>query len=175
MKTSRLTLVSVGSEHVADFRRVMDDPDMGKHTNVPCQPSEKRATGFVNWMMRMNESGKGRAWATVYHDEVIGFIRLNKIDKRTSSASLGYETSKRYWGQGLTTEAVKEVVRFCHHGLQLHRLEAWVYDGNDASAKVLKKAGFVHEGILRSKAVHQNQRRDEWIFGRLMSDPHDAR
>ena len=86
---------------------------------------------------------------------------------------LGYELSKNLWGRGLTTEAVKEVVRFCHDNLQMHRLEAWVYDGNEASAKVLENAGFVREGILRSKAIHQNQRRDEWIYGRLISDKYE--
>lgn len=173
VKTTRLTLIDVTSEHAADFQRVMADPDMGKHTNVPCQPSEKRAAGFVNWMMRLNESGRGRAWAIVYRQEVIGFVRLNTIDKRNASAMLGYELSKVHWGQGLATETVKEVVRFCHDKLQLHRLEAWVYDGNEASAKVLEKAGFFREGILRSKAIHLNQRRDEWIYGRLISDDYE--
>jgi len=143
---------------------------MGRHTDVPCQPSEKRAVGFINWMIRLNESGKGRAWAIVYQNAVIGFVRLNKIDKRNSSAMLGYELAKPYWGQGLTTEAIKEVVRYCHDELQLHRLEAWVFDGNAASAKVLENAGFSREGILRSKTIHQGQRRDEWIYGRLISD-----
>lgn len=170
MKTKRLTLINVTSAHAADFRRVMEDPDMGKHTNVPCQPTEKRAAGFVNWMARLNESGKGRAWAIEYQGMVIGFVRLNTIDKRNSSAMLGYELSKQFWSKGLTTEAVQEVVRFCHNELQLHRLEAWVYDGNKASAKVLENAGFVREGVLRAKALHQNQRRDEWIYGRLISD-----
>lgn len=170
METERLTFVEVTSEHAGDFRRVMDDPEMGRHTNVPCQPTEKRSVGFVNWMKRLNESGKGKAWAIVYEGKVIGFIRLNSIDKRSSSAMVGYEFAKHFWGRGLATEAVKELVRFCHDELQLHRLEAWVYNGNVASAKVLEKAGFIQEGILRSKAIHRNERRDEWIFGHLVSD-----
>lgn len=173
MKTRRLTLIDVTPGHAADFQRVMNDPDMGKHTDVPCQPNEKRAAGFVKWMTRLNESGKGRAWAIVHRNTVIGFVRLNRIDKRNSSAILGYELSKDCWGQGLDTETVKEVVRFCHDGLRLHRLEAWVYDGNEASARVLENAGFSREGILRSKVIHQNQRRDEWIYGRLISDEYE--
>ncbi|WP_394687981.1 GNAT family N-acetyltransferase [Hoeflea sp.] len=170
MKTRRLEFVEVSAEHATDYRRVMNEPEMGKHTDVPCQPTAKRATGFVNRMIRLNESGKGRAWALESKEEVIGFIRLNNIDRRNSTAQVGYEISKTYWGQGMATEAVRELVRYCHDELELHRLEAWVFNGNQASAKVLENAGFKREGVLRSKVIHRNERRDEWIFGRLITD-----
>lgn len=171
MRTERLLMSLVVPEHAADFQRVMHDPEMGQHTDVPCQPTEKRAVAFVNWMQRLGTSGKGKAWALCEGEDVIGFMRLNRIDKRSSVAVVGYEIAKAHWGQGLASEALARLVRYSHGELKIHRLEAWVFNGNYASAKVLEKAGFQQEGVQRSKAVHRNERRDLWLFGRLASDP----
>ncbi|MEL6233499.1 MAG: GNAT family protein [Pseudomonadota bacterium] len=171
MQTARLEFAPVGAHHAAEYQAVMSSDEMGAHTDVPCQPNAKRAAGFVAWMARLNSSGKGRAWALLHEDAVIGFIRLNRIDKKMSRASVGYEFGQAYWGQGLATEAVRALVDHAHDALSLHRLEAVVFNGNDASARVLEKAGFLHEGVQRERILHRGVRRDIWHFGRLASDP----
>ena len=149
----------------------MADPEMGLHTDVPGQPNEKRAIAFVNWMLRLNTTGRGRAWAMIQHTVPVGFLRLNRIDKKMSRAIVGYELTKPLWGQGLTTDAVRALVGHAHGALDIHRLEAEVFNGNTPSARVLEKAGFAQEGTLRSRIIHQGERRDIWLFGRLATDP----
>lgn len=144
---------------------------MGAHTDVPCAPTAKRAAGFVNWMIRLNTSDNGRAWAIRHLGEVIGFLRFNIIDRRKSLAVPGYELDRPHWGKGLATEAVTTAVAYAHDELELHRLEATVTNGNFASARVLEKAGFQREGTQRTRILHRSERRDLWLFGRLRSDP----
>jgi ribosomal-protein-alanine N-acetyltransferase len=69
------------------------------------------------------------------------------VDDALVCTNLGYYLFPDFWGQGFASEAVKAVAdHLVSHGI--HRLVACVTVGNRASAQVLKKAGFVFNGIL---------------------------
>lgn len=74
------------------------------------------------------------------------------------NAVLGYALDKRHNNKGYATEAVKLVVAYGFRKLALHRIEAGVMPGNDASIRVLEKAGFHKEGI----AIKNVQINGEW-------------
>jgi ribosomal-protein-alanine N-acetyltransferase len=44
---------------------------------------------------------------------------------------------------------LKVVIEYCQQQKDIHRLEAFVEEGNVASSKVLEKVGFVYEGMMR--------------------------
>ncbi|MGN6711457.1 GNAT family N-acetyltransferase [Anaerocolumna jejuensis] len=90
--------------------------------------------------------------------KVIGRIDLGGFVKKTM-AEISYYFSPEYWGMGLATEAVKEVTQFGFEELKLHRIQAAVMPDNVPSLKVLKKAGFVEEGILK-----------KYLFGKEFHD-----
>jgi [ribosomal protein S5]-alanine N-acetyltransferase len=47
------------------------------------------------------------------------------------------------------SEAVRAVIDFGFKKLDLRRIEAGVYDGNEGSEKILVNAGFSYEGTAR--------------------------
>ena len=57
--------------------------------------------------------------------------------------------NKEFWGGGYTTEAISLVIKYSFEELRLHRLEAGVIDGNEASKAVLLKNGFELEGVFK--------------------------
>ena len=69
-------------------------------------------------------------------------------------AALGFYLARRYWGRGLATEAARAFVDYGFRQLKLPRIVATAEVGNDASIRVLEKAGFelvaVEEGDGRS-------------------------
>jgi [ribosomal protein S5]-alanine N-acetyltransferase len=83
------------------------------------------------------------------HGEMIGTVGLLRFDFEHRRAEVGYEIARRVWGRGLTPEAVAAVTRYGFSVLGLHRIEAGVLPGNDASVRVLQKLGFLEEGIRR--------------------------
>jgi ribosomal-protein-alanine N-acetyltransferase len=91
-------------------------------------------------------------------------------------AWLGYVLARRCWGRGLMTEALVEVSR-ASFGLapRLHRLWAVCDVENAASARVLEKAGYAFEGVLRAWALAPNldaeRPRDCRCYARLRDDP----
>jgi ribosomal-protein-alanine N-acetyltransferase len=60
-------------------------------------------------------------------------------------AELSYTLAKRYWGQGLATEAAVRVLRYAFEVLQLPRVVAVAQVANVASQKVMLKAGMTFQ------------------------------
>lgn len=154
LSTARLKLVPPTAEDLDACHGLLSHPETSKFSDMPRGPSRKRSLGFLNWMMRLNASGKGAAWCLKDGDDAhIGHVRFNTIAKKSGTAVLGYEVLPAMWGQGFASEAVLEVVRFGHVALALRRIEAWTHPDNNASQRVLEKAGFVYEGRQRAKIL----------------------
>lgn len=82
---------------------------------------------------------------------VIGIIELREIDREHSQAELSFWLAVEVWGQGYMSEALKPVLHFGFEELSLNRLYAYHMVRNPASGRVLKKSGFVQEGLLRQR------------------------
>ncbi|XP_073120337.1 uncharacterized protein [Henckelia pumila] len=76
-------------------------------------------------------------------------------------AEIGYVVGSAYWGKGIATQAVKMAANsvFVEWG-RLERLEAVVDVENPASQRVLEKAGFTREGVLRKYYTLKGRPRD---------------
>jgi RimJ/RimL family protein N-acetyltransferase len=68
----------------------------------------------------------------------------------------GYVLARPWWGRGLMTEALSEVVNWSLRQEGIWRIGAGCDVENVASARVMEKAGLVREGILRRWLVHPN-------------------
>ena len=91
-------------------------------------------------------------------------------DVNRFTAELGYWLGEPFWGRGIMTEAVPAIVQLGFERLPLHRIEAYVYDNNPASARVLEKAGFTLEGRLRRSVVKDGCVLDSFLFAKLRED-----
>lgn len=175
IETQRLALVGARSEDWREYHAILAQPETSRFSNMPRKPSEKRTQGVVKWMIRNGQASTGYGWMIreLSTGRLVGCIRLNSIDKREATTIIGYELAKEAWGQGFATEALRAVVAHCHGAMQLRRLEAWTMAGNDASDRVLAKAGFRLEGVQREKMTHAGRRFDRRLFARLATDAGD--
>jgi RimJ/RimL family protein N-acetyltransferase/predicted Rossmann-fold nucleotide-binding protein len=82
----------------------------------------------------------------------IGFVPKDGPSSR--SAEVGYWLGEEYWGQGIATDCVRAIVTYAFANRpELCRLYAQVFEWNGASMRVLEKAGFTRECILKKAAV----------------------
>ena len=81
----------------------------------------------------------------------------------SGAAEFGYWLGEPYWGRGIATAAARAMVGFAFSAFPWVRLEAGVFEWNQASMRVLKKAGFEREGVLR-----QSVRKDGQFLDRVM-------
>lgn len=104
-------------------------------------------------------------FAIATQSEAIGSIGLVPgEDVHRYTAELGYWLAEPFWGKGITTQAVNCLTAYAIQDLKLHRVFAEPFTTNQASARVLEKAGFTCEGILRSSAFKDNKIRDQFIY-----------
>ncbi|MDF1664681.1 MAG: GNAT family N-acetyltransferase [Planctomycetota bacterium] len=102
--------------------------------------------------------------------DLIGTIEMRPGGQTTE---LGFLIARPHWGQGYGTEAVKTVLEECFSDDKVQRVQALCDIENIGSAKVLAKAGMVHEGTLRSVGVHPNRSpepRDAHIYSMIRRD-----
>ncbi len=95
----------------------------------------------------------------------IAAYRQGNIHRRT--AELGYYLGRDFWGRGVATAAVRLLCERLFDTTDLVRLFAEPFADNAASRRVLEKAGFTLEGVLRRNAVKNGRLRDMCLYARL--------
>ncbi|XP_062006791.1 uncharacterized protein LOC133723936 [Rosa rugosa] len=105
-------------------------------------------------------------------DRSIGFISVFPWSGDEShKADMGYGIAPKYWGQGIVTEVVKTAVPLVFRDLpHLLRLQAFAYSENKASQRVLEKAGFQREGLLRKYEYIKGEIIDMVVYSFLSTD-----
>ena len=79
---------------------------------------------------------------------ILGFFNLSHITRGSlQSAYLGYAVASKFTNQGYMREGIGLVVREAFNTLRLHRIEANIQPGNQASIALARGAGFVREGF----------------------------
>jgi RimJ/RimL family protein N-acetyltransferase len=68
----------------------------------------------------------------------------------------GYVLARAWWGQGLMTEVLSEVVRWGLRQDGVFRISSVCDVENIGSARVMEKAGLVREGLARRFIIHPN-------------------
>ena len=104
-------------------------------------------------------------FAITTSEEAIGSVGLQlQDDVHRHSAQVGYWLAEPYWGRGIATEALKAMADYAFNTLGLVRLYATHLAWNPASGRVMQKAGFAYEGLLRSAAVKDGKTTDLLLY-----------
>ena len=98
--------------------------------------------------------------------EVVGNIGIHpQQDVNRLNAELGYFVGEEHWGKGIATEAIRLMVRYSFDHFKIERIFARPFGSNEASQRVLKKAGFVFEARIPGILIKNGRIEDELFFG----------
>ncbi|XP_004494668.1 uncharacterized protein [Cicer arietinum] len=106
------------------------------------------------------------------NDRSIGFVSVYPWsgDDRCK-ADIGYAVAANYWGQGIATKALKIALSQVFIDFpDLLRLQAFADVDNTGSIRVLEKAGFLREGVLRKYTYIKGIIKDLVVFSFLSTD-----
>jgi ribosomal-protein-alanine N-acetyltransferase len=92
----------------------------------------------------------------------IGFSSGTDIER--FSAEIGYWLAEPFWGRGITTEALRIVSEYAFETCNVLRLFALPFADNARSMRVLEKAGYTREAVLRSSSVKAGVPRDQALY-----------
>lgn len=98
----------------------------------------------------------------------IGFIRKDWNNKK--SGFVWYRLWEKYWGNWITSKAIKSFVDFVFEKYDIQRLEASVFEWNEGSMRVLNKNGFMYEGTLRKNIYKESKSYNEKIYSILREE-----
>jgi RimJ/RimL family protein N-acetyltransferase len=103
----------------------------------------------------------------------IGYTLHEDVER--VAAEVGYWLGVSFWGRGIATRAVRSLSAraFSSHP-ELRRLYALPFTSNPASARVLAKAGWRREAMLRESAIKDGVVRDQWVYAILRSEAESA-
>lgn len=99
---------------------------------------------------------------------LVGGLTLTNIRRGVAQAgSLGYWVGAPFARQGYMTRAVRSLIPFAFDALKLHRLEAACIPTNQASVRLLERAGFTREGYAREYLCINGIWQDHMLFARI--------
>ncbi len=166
--TSRFTLRPFRKSDVEAVIRNINDPEIARNTlTIPYPYTIDDAR---EWWRNMANAArrKKRTWMTFaieIEGEAAGAIGIARIQGH--KAEIGYWLARKHWGKGIMTDVVREITRYGFGELGLRRLYASVFPHNKASMRVLEKAGYKFEGILRKNVKKGDKLIDEYLFSRV--------
>ena len=103
--------------------------------------------------------------------ELIGAIGINlQEDVNRFSAEIGYWLGEPFWRKGITTTALNIFTEYALKNFNLNRIYANVFEGNDASEKVLQKVGYRKEATLRKAVFKERKFLDQYIYAILKEE-----
>ena len=97
--------------------------------------------------------------------EAVGGIGVApQPDVHRRSAEVGYWLGAAFWNRGIMTAAVRTFTTFAFDTYDLIRIFAGVFSTNPASMRVLEKAGYTREGILKKSVIKDGQILDQVLY-----------
>jgi ribosomal-protein-alanine N-acetyltransferase len=148
-------------KHIND-RKIIRDMMLTIPYPYTMRDAEEEYRRFRNIMRRKNPWRQ--AIAIEINGETAGIVSIS-IDSH--KAEIGYWLGRAYWGKEIMTEAVKEITKYSFNKLGLRRMYAHTFPHNKASMRVLEKAGYKFEGILRKNVKRGNRYFDQYLFARV--------
>jgi ribosomal-protein-alanine N-acetyltransferase len=150
LETERLILRKLRLEDAKDLFEYASDPEITKYVTWEPHKSIEDSINLIKFTHERYEKREGIIWGIVYkeNNKVIGTCDISPVTKHFR-AEIAYALSRDYWGKGLMTEAVKEVIRFGFEKMNLNRIQAMCIPENIDSYRVMEKVGMKYEGVIR--------------------------
>lgn len=159
------------------FRNWCSDPEVTRYLRWSTHPSEEVTRMVLGDWIASYADPTFYQWAIVLAQsgEPVGSISVVHHDDKLKLVHIGYCIGRKWWGQGITTEAMAALIDFFFEQVGAERIESLHDPNNPASGRVMLKCGMQQEGVLR-KADWNNQGvvdacyhgllREEWAAGR---------
>ena len=156
----------------ADAARYADNPRVAENLRdiFPSPYTLADAESFIRMCIR-NEGAGELCRAIAADGTAAGCVSLTLGgDVYRRSAELGYWLGEPLWGRGIMTEAVGRICREGFAAWDIVRIHAVSYARNAASRRVLEKAGFTREGILRQSVYKNGEVLDACLYALLREE-----
>lgn len=164
LRGDRVALTTVHPEDYAFLEALHNEPSNRTQAGISLPWSEHDVREVV-------EDRDDMAVFLVCRDEsAVGSVLLAEIDQQADTAEIGYTIRRDERGEGYATDAVELCLDHAFEDRGLHKVWAQVVGENAASERVLEKAGFEREGVLREQEYADGEYVDVYRYGLLADE-----
>lgn len=167
----QVSLVSWGEQHFHKLYPLANNPNIAKNLkdSFP-QPYTLHDARF--WIEHNIKFNPPQNFAIEQDGVLVGAIgsHLGKDELRTNM-EVGFWIGEKYWGNGIATEALRLFAPYLFRRFPVYRVFATVYDFNVPCMRVLQKAGFEEEAILKGGYIKNGQVGDVFQFVKTRTEP----
>ena len=117
-------------------------------------------------ILKNKKSKKSDNFVIDIDGKAVGGIGIHDIIPN-HKAIISYWIAKECRGKGIITKAVKLLTEYAFKKYKLVRISGNVRSFNKASAKVLCKAGYKLEGIMRKNKLKNGEYMDDMVFAKI--------
>jgi len=167
LETERLRLRRLQVGDADALLRIFGDDAVTAYYDLPTLTERVQVLEIINRSAQRFRQQEGIRWAITRPEENIVLGTLGLSFENAYRGSVGYELARAHWRQGIMSEALGAVLAFAFEQAGLHRVQALVMPGNQASAALLHKLGFTDEGILREYLYFKGAYQDLHCFSLL--------
>ncbi|KAL7124332.1 hypothetical protein ABFS83_14G041500 [Erythranthe nasuta] len=168
MDLSRITLRPFKQSDAQDMLSWAGDDRVTKADRLKTLKSKEEALAFIErnstphlWMRSICIDDRSIGLLTVY---------VGSGDERCRG-DIGYALAVEYWGKGITTRAVEMAVpQVFDEFPQILRLQAMTNVNNNGSRRVLEKAGFTKDALMRKHYYLKGEIQDVVVYSILAPD-----
>ena len=169
---AQITLTPFEPTDKENMIRYLNDEAIGRNTLRVPQPytPADAAERLEKLTKQREETGIPSEWVIRHHEAGliggIGFFLKTGVEGH--SDEIGYWLAAPFRGQGIMTQVVRTLTdRMFEQRPPLVRIEAHVFTHNPASMRLLEKAGFEREGLLRKLHLKNGVHLDSVLLARL--------
>jgi len=172
LETERLILRKLTPQDERDVFEYASDDEVTKYVTWETHKTIDDTRNFISFTLERYERDEAGEWGIVLKEnsKLIGTIGIPGYSIKDRRAEIGYVLSRKYWGQGIMPEALRQVLKFAFEEMGLNRIECYHALGNEKSGRVMQKVGMSFEGIARERLYAKNRYWDNKQYAILKSD-----
>lgn len=165
MRTPGLQMVPVTPENAGVLWRILQEPDLRDYQDLPDLDARQFARAVAARPNKLAPGVCGRFEWLLYaaradsaeESAPLGWVSLRISDRAQDAGEIGYSIVAEYRGRGYASQAVEALVSEGFQRAALDCVRAYCVPENAASRAVLRRTGFVDEGVLPHGATVQGR------------------
>ena len=139
------------------IQEYLNDEIMSKTYPVICPFTKDDATSYVEQEIKGWAAGCRYPFSIIINNKFVGVCALYDVNRTDRTSKIYYWVAVEFWGLGIATKAVKQLLKYARIELELTQLTTGVLERNIGSKRVLEKNGFYVEKILVNEGKYHGK------------------
>lgn len=166
LTTPRLTLREIRLSDAPQIFAMRSSGRVNQFISRPDMQQPEAAESLAERTIQAFNNKQAIGWAGILrnNNHIIGTCGFNSIDSMNLHAEIGGEMATEFWGKHIAIEAVKAILHFGLHTINLHTIEAKVSPQNRSAIYVMEQLGFEKEAHYKDRIYYNGSFSDMAVY-----------